>query len=90
MGKTRKIAVILVANIVGYSRLAGTDEDRTLSRLRGLRTNLIDPPHRRASRVHRLADPRLQAANQSVSRGSQSAIPAIHTDRRSRQNHRRR
>ena len=32
---TRKIAAILVADIVGYSRLAGTDEDRTLSRLRG-------------------------------------------------------
>jgi adenylate cyclase len=33
---TRKIAAILVADIVGYSRLAGTDEDRTLPRLRGL------------------------------------------------------
>jgi class 3 adenylate cyclase len=40
---TRKIAAILVADIVGYSRLAGTDEDRTLSRLRGLRSDLIDP-----------------------------------------------
>ena len=40
---TRKIAAILVADIVGYSRLAGTDEDRTLSRLRGLRTDLVDP-----------------------------------------------
>src|SRR6202035_5339195 len=38
----RKIAAILVADIVGYSRLAGTDEDRTLSRLRGLRSDLID------------------------------------------------
>jgi adenylate cyclase len=34
---------ILVADIVGYSRLAGVDEDRTLSRLRGLRSDLIDP-----------------------------------------------
>ena len=40
---TRKIAAILVADVVGYSRLAGTDEDRTLSRLRGLRSDLIDP-----------------------------------------------
>ena len=31
MGGTRKLAAILVADIVGYSRLAGTDEDRTLS-----------------------------------------------------------
>ena len=43
MSGTRKIAAILVADIVGYSRLAGTDEDRTLSRLRGLRSDLIDP-----------------------------------------------
>jgi adenylate cyclase len=43
MGGTRKIAAILVVDIVGYSRLAGTDEDRTLSRLRGLRSDLIDP-----------------------------------------------
>jgi adenylate cyclase len=43
MAGTRKIAAILVADIVGYSRLAGTDEDRTLSRLRGLRGDLIDP-----------------------------------------------
>ena len=43
MGETRKIAAIMVADIVGYSRLAGTDEDRTLSRLRGLRSDLIDP-----------------------------------------------
>src|SRR5580704_16592012 len=43
MAGTRKIAAILVADIVGYSRLTGTDEDRTLSRLRGLRSDLIDP-----------------------------------------------
>ena len=29
--------------MVGYSRLAGSDEDRTLVRLRGLRSDLIDP-----------------------------------------------
>ena len=43
MAGTRKIAAILVADIVGYSRLAGADEERTLSRLRGLRSDLIDP-----------------------------------------------
>ena len=36
MSETRKLAAILVADIVGYSRLAGTDEDRMLARLRGL------------------------------------------------------
>src|SRR5271169_6343671 len=43
MTETRKLAAILVADVVGYSRLAGADEDRTLSRLRGLRSDLIDP-----------------------------------------------
>jgi adenylate cyclase len=43
MAETRKIAAILVADVVGYSRLTGADEDRTLSRLRGLRSDLIDP-----------------------------------------------
>src|SRR5271165_5133333 len=43
MSATRKLAAILVADVVGYSRLAGVDEDRTLSRLRGLRSDLIDP-----------------------------------------------
>src|ERR1700756_2283661 len=43
MSETRKIAAILVADVVGYSRLAGADEDRTLARLRGLRSDLIDP-----------------------------------------------
>jgi class 3 adenylate cyclase len=32
MSETRKIAAILVSDVVGYSRLAGADEDRTLGR----------------------------------------------------------
>ncbi len=43
MAETRKIAAILVADIVGYGRLAGADEERTLARLRALRSDLIDP-----------------------------------------------
>src|ERR1700747_862780 len=43
MSETRKLAAILVADIVGYSRPAGADEDRTLARLRALRSDLIDP-----------------------------------------------
>jgi adenylate cyclase len=43
MGETRKIAAILAADVVGYSRLARADEDRTLARLRTLRSDLIDP-----------------------------------------------
>jgi class 3 adenylate cyclase/TolB-like protein len=43
MTETRKLAAILIADIVGYSRLAGADEDRILARLRTLRSDLIDP-----------------------------------------------
>ena len=43
MSETRKIAAILVSDVVGYSGLAGADDDRTLSRLRGLSSDLIDP-----------------------------------------------
>ena len=43
MSETRKLAAILVSDVVGYSRLAGADEDRILARLRSLRSDLIDP-----------------------------------------------
>jgi hypothetical protein len=43
MSETRKLAAILVSDIVGYSQLAGADEDRIPARLRTLRSNLIDP-----------------------------------------------
>ncbi|AZO32184.1 MULTISPECIES: adenylate/guanylate cyclase domain-containing protein [unclassified Mesorhizobium] len=43
MSENRKLVAILAADVVGYSRLAGADEDRTLARLRALRSDLIDP-----------------------------------------------
>jgi adenylate cyclase len=43
MSECRKLAAILAADVVGYSRLASADEDRTLARLRALRSDLIDP-----------------------------------------------
>ena len=43
MTETRKLSAILAADVVGYSRLAGLDEDRTLARLRALRSDLVDP-----------------------------------------------
>ena len=43
MVEARKLAAILVSDVVGYSRLAGADEDRILARLRALRSDLIDP-----------------------------------------------
>jgi adenylate cyclase len=43
MSGTRKLTASLVSDVAGYSRLAGADEDRTLARLRTLRSDLIDP-----------------------------------------------
>jgi adenylate cyclase len=43
MTETRKLAAILAADVVGFSKLAGADEDRILARLRALRSDLIDP-----------------------------------------------
>src|SRR5246127_1157156 len=43
MAETRKLAAILAADVVGFGRLTSADEDRTLARLRALRSDLIDP-----------------------------------------------
>src|SRR5277367_6803042 len=43
MLERRKIAAILAADVVGFSRMASADEDRTLARLRALRADVIDP-----------------------------------------------
>ena len=43
MAETRKLAAILAADVAGYSKLVGADEERTLARLRALRSDLIDP-----------------------------------------------
>jgi adenylate cyclase len=43
MAGTRKIAAILVADVVAYSRLIGADEEGTLARLLALRSELFIP-----------------------------------------------
>ncbi len=43
MSEARKLAAILVSDVVGYSRLAGADEDRILAQLWALRSDLIVP-----------------------------------------------
>jgi adenylate cyclase len=42
LADTRKLAAILAADVAGY-RLAAAEEERTLARLRALRSDLIDP-----------------------------------------------
>jgi adenylate cyclase len=39
----RRLAAILAADVAGYSRLVGADEEGTLSRLKALRAEVIDP-----------------------------------------------
>jgi adenylate cyclase len=43
MTRTRRLAAILAADVAGYSRLIGADEEGTLNRLKAIRTELIDP-----------------------------------------------
>jgi TolB-like protein len=45
----RRLAAILAADVAGYSRLIGVDEEGTLGRLRSIRAEVIDP----AVREHR-------------------------------------
>src|SRR5436190_5462483 len=40
---TRRLAAILAADVAGYSRLMGGDEEGSLGRLKAVRTDLIDP-----------------------------------------------
>src|ERR1700722_16386731 len=43
MTQTRRLAAILAADVTGYSRLMGADEEGTLERLKALRRELVDP-----------------------------------------------
>src|SRR5690348_8763235 len=43
MNSTRRLAAILAADVAGYSRRIGTDEQGTLNRLRSIRTDIVDP-----------------------------------------------
>ena len=43
MPAIRRLAAILAADVVGYSRLIGSDEEGTVERLKAVRTELVDP-----------------------------------------------
>ena len=43
MTQTRRLAAIFAADVVGYSRLMGADEEGTLERLKAPRRELVDP-----------------------------------------------
>ena len=88
MGETRKLAAILVADVVGYSRLAGADEDRTLARLRGAAQRSDRSRHRRASRAHRQAHRRRQP-HRVPQRGRRGALRDRSAERHGRAQRRR-
>ena len=91
---TRKLAAILAADVVGYSRLAGADEDRTLARLRTLAQRSDRPDDRRPPRPRRQAHRRRAASSSSAASSTQcaalskcrapwsSATPALRRDQR--------
>src|SRR5580658_9921929 len=39
----RRLAAVLAADVAGYSRLMGSDEERTLADLKAVRRTLVDP-----------------------------------------------
>jgi adenylate cyclase len=43
MSQTRRLSAILAADVAGYSRLIGEDEEGTLDRLKALRREVVDP-----------------------------------------------
>ena len=83
MSETRKIAAIPVADVVGYSRLAGADEDCTLWRLRALRSDLIDPAYtRRPPSFARPACPRRSEATGQHARVARTASTTLRNSMR--------
>ena len=71
MSEIRKMAAILAADAVGYSRMAGADEGRILARLRTLRSELINP----TNAVHR--GPVFKRTGDGALVGFRSAVDAL-------------
>jgi hypothetical protein len=55
MASTRRLAAILAADVAGYSRLMGADEEGTLAALKAIRSELGDPKGPGALRAHQQA-----------------------------------
>jgi class 3 adenylate cyclase len=71
----RRLTTILAADVVGYSRLMGKDETKTLERLKSLRRELVQPRiTERKGRVVKLMGDGLRAEYLSVVEAVQCAI----------------
>ena len=53
MNQARRLAAILAADVAGYSRLMGADEEGTLECLKALRRERLDRKVTKRSRRHR-------------------------------------
>ncbi len=74
-GLERKLAAILAADVVGYSRLMGENEAGTLERLKSLRKELVQPKIReRKGRIVKLMGDGLLAEFPSVVEAVQCAV----------------
>ena len=82
----RRLAAILAADVVGYSRLIGADESGTLDLLRALRKELVEPALKRhRGRVVKLMGDGLLAEFASVVDAVAAAVEiqeAVRNDRR--------
>jgi hypothetical protein len=47
---TRRLATILAADVIGFSKLVGEDEAGTLAALREIRKGIVNPAHMKRSR----------------------------------------
>ena len=75
----RKLAVIFVADVVGYSQLVGRDEDGTLQRLQHLRNDVVDPIIRaRSGRIIKSLGDGILVEFSSVTEAVQAAIEIQH------------
>ena len=71
----RRLAAILAADVVGFSRLMGADESGTLERLKALRRELVEPCIKaRSGRIVKLMGDVLLAEFSSVVEAVQSAM----------------
>jgi class 3 adenylate cyclase len=71
----RRLAAVLAADVAGYSRLMGADEEGTLARLKGIRKAVVDPTiaaHRR--RVVKTAGDRMLVEFASAVDAVRSAV----------------
>jgi adenylate cyclase len=59
----RRLAAVLAADVAGYSRLMGLDEEGTLARLKAIRKALVDP----TIAAHRLKIGNFYPANKCMS-----------------------